>query len=46
MEVHFLGQRDQQRGLTKLILDSLNFARVPKKELEIITFNLHLKSLI
>jgi hypothetical protein len=33
MEAQFLGQRDQQKGLTKLILDSLNFAKVPKKEL-------------
>jgi hypothetical protein len=33
MEAHFFGQRDQQKVLTKLILDSLNFAKAPKKEL-------------
>ena len=33
MEAHFLGQRDQQKSPTKLTLDSLNFAKVTKKEL-------------
>jgi hypothetical protein len=33
MEAHFFGQRDQQKGSMNLILDLLNFAKVPKKEL-------------